>query len=359
MERKLGTLSYNPKTLMPMYHGAGPNRFYEFMQSKIRQNIAEACYNDSLTPEGISLETGIPLPYLDSEISSLVEKEILIKDRDHYKTNVIILTAECTDQVIRSAAPCHKKIADLVEEFLDTGLASFKKIGFAGSDFTDNTLRWQLTTFFLRESAIVNMQDTEAPRTAWGEPAFLWLMEQGSALDNNLFSFCTISSLREDTLYFVDYRPAPKGDHRDLYGNDHAINLLCSIAHGDCAGLSEYDLETVAELIRKGYVLKKDGSYVVTMPLFTPEQYFYACKLAKEFVSEKLKIIIEEISQLSAGIICEHTPGYLQNQVAAISNRFRLVNVGYIPLSILIEKNVLSTCWTPGEMPGMQIKLHP
>ncbi|MBR6637591.1 MAG: sigma-70 family RNA polymerase sigma factor, partial [Lachnospiraceae bacterium] len=60
MERKLGELSYNPKSLIPMYSGEGPNYFWDFMQSKIRQNIIGACYNDSLTPQQISLETGIP-----------------------------------------------------------------------------------------------------------------------------------------------------------------------------------------------------------------------------------------------------------------------------------------------------------
>ena len=51
MERKLGTLSYNPKTYIPMYNGSGPNKFWSFMQSKAKQNIADACYNDSLTAE--------------------------------------------------------------------------------------------------------------------------------------------------------------------------------------------------------------------------------------------------------------------------------------------------------------------
>ena len=68
MERTLGELSYNPKTLIPLYHGEGPNSFGNFMESKIKQNIISACYNDALTVQQISLETGIPLPYLDDEI---------------------------------------------------------------------------------------------------------------------------------------------------------------------------------------------------------------------------------------------------------------------------------------------------
>ena len=44
MERNLGELSYNPKTLIPMYSGQGPNQFWEFMQSKIRQNIVSIIF---------------------------------------------------------------------------------------------------------------------------------------------------------------------------------------------------------------------------------------------------------------------------------------------------------------------------
>ena len=85
MERNLGELSYNPRTLIPMYSGQGPNKFWEFMQSKIRQNIVSACYNDALTIQQISLETGIPLPYLDDEIKELEEKQIIIREGKHYK----------------------------------------------------------------------------------------------------------------------------------------------------------------------------------------------------------------------------------------------------------------------------------
>lgn len=46
MERNLGELRYNPKTLIPMYCGQGPNKFWQFMQSKIKQNIVSACYNN-------------------------------------------------------------------------------------------------------------------------------------------------------------------------------------------------------------------------------------------------------------------------------------------------------------------------
>lgn len=360
MERKLGTLSYNPKTFAPMYHGSGPNHFWEFMQSQIRQNIVEACYNDSMTPKQISLETGIPLPYLDSEISALVDREILIKEGSHYKANIIILTAECTDEIIRNATPYHEEIARLLAEFLEARLPAFKEIGFVGADFSDNSLRWQLMTFILRESAISGMQEENEvqPLTAWGDRAYLWLAENGNALRNNLFNYCTVSSRRGDLIHFIDYLPTPKSDHHVFYGNDYMINILCDIARGDCVKFSEYDLEAVAELMRKGYVLKEPDTYTVTMPLFTPPQYSAVCRIVKNFVTEKLEKIIHEINLTSAKIIGEHAPKHLQDRVPGIACAGRIVNAACIPLRILIDKKVLSTDWNPVEMPTMQIRLN-
>jgi len=135
MERNLGKLSYDPKTLVPMYSGHGPNQFWEFMQSKIKQNIVSACYNDALTVQQISLETGIPLPYLDDDIKELEDKQIIIREGNRYKTNVIIITSECADEMERSVTKYHELIADKIEGFIKEKLLEYKSIGFIGSDF--------------------------------------------------------------------------------------------------------------------------------------------------------------------------------------------------------------------------------
>ena len=144
MERNLGELSYNPKTLIPMYSGQGPNNFWQFMQSKIRQNIVSACYNDSLTAQQISLETGIPLSYLDDEIRELEDKQIIIRHGKHYKANVIVITSECADEIERAVTKHHEEIAEKMETFIREKVAEYKEIGFIGSDFSENSLRWQL-----------------------------------------------------------------------------------------------------------------------------------------------------------------------------------------------------------------------
>ena len=187
MERNLGELSYNPKTLIPMYSGQGPNQFWNFMHSKIRQNIVSACFNDSLTVQQISLETGIPLPYLDDEIKELEDKQLLIKEGTRYKTNVIVITSECSDEIQRAVTKYHEQIADKIEAFITETISEYKSIGFIGSGLSDNTLRWQLASILFMAIQEVGYNETNVPRTGWGEPAYLWLLEKWN--EKHIFKF--------------------------------------------------------------------------------------------------------------------------------------------------------------------------
>lgn len=359
MERRLGELSYNPKEWNAMYSGSGPNRFWEFMQSMIRQNILDACYQDALTQEQISLETGVPLPYMDSEIVALTEKGILLKEGPRYRTNIILLTRECVDEIIQNSAAHHREIADAMAEFLETKLAAFRQIGFTGADFSDNTLRWQMMTFMLRKIQGFRGDDSgERPRTAWGDEAYLWLEEQGNPLGKNMFNFSAVESSQGDWIYFIDYLPSLRGSHKDFYGYKYLASLICDIARGNCGSFSRFDLESMAELIQKGYVLNQNGTYTVAMPLFTKAQHAAACQLAHDFVEEKMGETLHELNRTFVRILKEHTPRHLQDQVPGIASAGRFSNSGCIPCRLLIDRRVLTTDWNPMEMPTIQIELN-
>ena len=356
MERNLGELSYNPKTLIPMYSGQGPNQFWEFMQSKIRQNIVSACYNDALTVQQISLETGIPLPYLDDEIKTLENRKIIIKDGNHYKSNVIIITSECADEIDRTVTKYHEQIADKIETFISNMIEKYKKIGFIGNDFSTITLRWQFTSILCRMIAFTNREDDyQMPKTGWGETAYLWCVENHN--NKHTFNYCTLDGKREDELCFFDYLKGGKGDHHDFYGNERYINILCDICRGENKSFSEYDLEAIAEMIKKGYVIKENDTYRATIPIYTVEQYNTIADMVEEFISTDFMSIIQEIEQVSTDILSAHTPKHLQQQVKGITSVGKFVNTVCIPATILIEKGFLSTAWHPLEMPTTYVVL--
>ncbi len=358
MERNLGELSYNPKTLIPMYSGHGPNQFWEFMQSKIRQNIVSACYNDALTVQQISLETGIPLPYLDDEIKELEDKQIIIREGKHYKANVIIITSECADEIERAVAKNHEQIADKMTTFISDKLNEYKNLNFVGHDFSDNTLRWQLATILFRMICVVDCSDTiDAPKTGWGESAYLWCVEKLN--EKHIFSYCGVDDKHGNSLYFFDYWKdrKGKGDHHDFYGKERYINIFCDICRENHASFSEYDLEAIAEMIKKGYVIKENETYKATVPVYSLEQYLTIINIAKEFISAELVSIVREMDKTAAQILSAHTPKHLQSQVAGIASMDKFVNAVCIPATILIERQFLSTAWHPLEMPATYVVL--
>ena len=358
MESNLGELSYNPKTLHPMYHGQGPNCFYDFMQSKIRQNIVSSCYNDALTVQQISLETGIPLPYLDDEIKALENKKIIIKDGKHYKSNIVIISTECADEIECAVTKYHDIIADNMRIFIEEKMADYKAIGFINNDFSENTLRWQLVAILFRMICRVNNETTNVPKTGWGENAFLWCLEKLPR--NYMFNYCGVGSKQGDSIYFFDYLGLGnrKGDHHDFYNNERYINIFCDLCRGEKQAYSEYDLEAIAEMIKKGYVIKAEDSFKTTVPIYTIEQYNQIVGSADQFVQNRLSVIIKEMDDTVARILGSHTPKHLQDQVTGIAAVDKFVNEVCIPATILMERQFLSTAWHPLEMPTTYVVLN-
>ena len=359
MERKLGTLSYDPKTLIPLFCGEGPNRFWDFMQSKIRQNIVSACYNDALTPQEISLETGISLSYLDDEIKALADKKILIADGPRYKTNVIIITADCRREIDAATEEARRRLAGGMAEFLQNRLTAYKEIGFAGNGFSDNTLRWQLIIPLFRAIEPFDEFDKlSIPETGWGDRACQWCVEATSVAPQYTFNFCELDNTRGDRVMFYDYLPKPYGDHHDFYGNRRYVNILCDIARGDCQKLSEYDLEAVADLIRLGYVRKEGDGFAVNMPIYTAEQYARVRGMAEDYVAGTLKPALDVLDTTVAAVLSQHTPKHLQEQVAAIAFTEKHTSAVSLPAQLLIEEGKLIPNWHAGEMPTTYIVLN-
>lgn len=352
MERKLGKLSYNPKTLSPMYSGTGPNKFYGFMNKKIRQNIVAACYNDLLTPEQISLETGIPLPYLDEDIEELTEKNILRREGARYKTNIVIITAECIAEIERNAASTHAVIAEKMQAFIQNAMQSYKDIGFIGANFSENTLRWQLLTLLVRAIMSMKLKSAEfsKPQTAWGDHAHIWLAETAEESES-VFAYSGMSGKNGDTILFLDYLPAQKGDHHDFYGNERYTNILLDIARGKQDAFSEYDLEAIALMIQNGYVTKDGEKFRTTLPVYQNAEWESAMKIAQDFAKSELLPLIETLDEFAEKILRDHTPRHLHENIPAIAALDRFTRITAMPVRMLVEKGILSTAYHPLEMP--------
>ena len=264
------------------------------------------------------------------------------------------------NELDRNAATYHEKITIATNDFISSHLTELKEIGFTGSDFSKNSMRWILATLIFRAMMNYNTGDKapEMPKTAWGEKAYLFCTEKTPDTSAQTFAYSGMNSKDNDALLFLDYRPKLHGDHHDFYGNDRYVNIICDIAKGKYDAFSEYDLEAVAEMIRLGYVKKADDSFKLALPIFTNAQYEKAYALAKKFVDEELSDILSDLNSSAIKILSNHTPKHLQDQVTGIAAMDKFIHAISIPATIMIEKNYLSTDWKVLEMPTNFIILN-
>ena len=191
----------------------------------------------------------------------------------------------------------------------------------------------------------------DKPRTAWGERAYLYCTEETPDAPQSRFAYSYMESGEHDGLYFLDYTPAPHGNHHDFYGNKRYVNIVCDIAKGRCKHFSEYDLEAVADMIRLGYVTKSTNDYQVTFPVYTKEAYQKAEALAWQVVTETLADTLHALTTSTEKILSDHTPKHVQNQVAGIAGISNKSNAISATAEILVEQGTLCTDWNPAEMP--------
>lgn len=357
--------------------------FYGFMWA-VAENVYKQWYKKKLKSKTCELTYDIANTLIDFEPNNnsdiyLLRRELSLLSEKYRKATILYyidgnschqiadklnLSESLVKYLLFKSRKILKEGMNMERKLLDKYLGDFKEIGFVGADFSDNSLRWQLMTYVLAaitlyNTDVLNTNDASSfPKTAWGDNAYIWLVEKDNSINDFIFNFSQENSRQGDRIHFFDYLPNPKGNHHDFYGNERYVNILCDVARQNCENFSEYDLEAVADMIKKGYVLKHDESYKVTMPVLTLEQYNKVVELVSEFINHNLKEAILEMDATATKILSEHTPKHLQSQVAGIASMDKYINAVCIPTKILIERNVLNTNWNSRELPTTFIVLN-
>lgn len=140
MAREFGKRSYNPEeiTFVNSCSNFGENgQPWTVLNHLLYKNIFLECYDNPSTAEQLSLELGIALPYMESELEFLVQETFLTKTDGYYEPTFPILSREAqrrihdrhladtaalteklTALIDRLAAECEKAGADLYGRFV-------------------------------------------------------------------------------------------------------------------------------------------------------------------------------------------------------------------------------------------------
>lgn len=358
MERNYGEQSYNPKKLMLMYMGEGPNQFDKLINSpngKISQNILWACYNDSLTAEEISLQIGVALPYLEAEIKALTNVRLLIQNGNKYSTNIIIFTDEFKAEVTAKVEKNQETIGDTIYEFIIANEDKIRGIGFHMCDMSKNSLLWHVTCWamWLLFSKI-NENLPEWPVTAFGEKAFVWGVESASGILN----CCTLGNdefghdagIDKGRMYCLDYLPTQKTTHTYFYCNRKITNFYLKFAAGMVHSPNEYEQEFIADLIRRGYFENNGGILRVTTPVYTREQAEKLYALLLPVVDEAF-LLAADIQKNAETVLKNHVPAHLKKQTHGIICMRMFDDVVGATVEAMRRNDYLKISWNAAEIP--------
>ena len=119
MAREFGKLSYRPENIAFWVNGLpganGEPRIY--VSRSLSKNIMLAAYRTPATAEELAMEVGVALPYMEEELSTLVDATLMKKNGDKYETNFFIVSAEAQEKIfahLRGIAP------ELTKAIIDT-----------------------------------------------------------------------------------------------------------------------------------------------------------------------------------------------------------------------------------------------
>lgn len=353
MERNYGEQSYNPKTLQLLFMGEGPNRFWELINdSKIRQNILWACYNDSLTEEEIALQIGVSLPYMENDIKVLTDAWLLKKEGRRYRTNIILLSDEFEREKASKLLPLQQEIARKLRTFIDEREGEIRAVGFSGCGMSLASLRWHMATMLLTAAygdAVGGLfRDAMPPETAYGTHAYLWGVES----IKGAFNICGISAAESNTsvsLYFMDWFERRDISHNDFYGRGKWIRTYEKIVRGETGGLNEWEQEIAAEMVRKGYAFVENGKLLPAVPVYTKAQWEDMHRLQASTLQD-LAACLESLRAAITEILKNHVPTHLRSQVQGIAAVSLFHDGTYVPALLLTQRGYLSTDWVPNEL---------
>ncbi len=101
MAREFGKLSYNPENVAFVMNGmvGKSGEPWNYISRSLCKNILLAAYRTPSTAEELAMEVGVALPYMEEELSTLVEATLMKKNGNRYETNIFIVSAEAQEKI--------------------------------------------------------------------------------------------------------------------------------------------------------------------------------------------------------------------------------------------------------------------
>ena len=347
MERTRGDLSFNPGRLDIHFYG-GENfkpemASWDYNNSLIAQNILLACYNDSCTAEEISIQLGVAVPYLESDLQMLCRNNLLTKKGGRYETAVVIFTTAFTAEVNEKMRPIQREIAELIDEFLQKHINDIKEMDFYKGVEDDNLLKWHIATLIFNEAVLKkyhNSLNLVYPVKYLDIEAFVIVTEPNSN-SNEGASILTPRNSNGDYTFYMGIHVDnlnPSGNY--FVSSPNRASLMMDIAKGRADNFNKNEKDEIAEFIKRGFIKKIGTDLSLKFPVFSKKQYDDLLLLIDN-ITTTIANKAQEMIKLTTDILIQHCP---------TSKKKEAMNIGWItifdsavvvPTKIMLENDML------------------
>lgn len=320
MERKFGKKSYNPSNFVIRFWGDNPSNYFKIFERKLPGNILLSASDRSVSISDLSIETGVPVIYLDDELDILERYELIKSIKGHkYQTNIIIITKKINNMIDSLFSKNNKSIADEFNDYFNEHESDIRNIKFWGSNFDKNKLLWLTSQIVLLGAITVKLMChvlPSMPLLASGNHGWVY----GSEKIEQPWS-CGITPMADDEsnqLYMVDYCIL----NRDISLLNNSKNLKF-ISHLNDSGKSIKDLndeekETAAYLISNGLLIKNNETVFSEIPIFTKAQYNDLKLILNNLTDYTYKYTYQIFNEIHK-ILNDEVPEFLYEQLIPVS----------------------------------------
>ncbi|MGM9680878.1 MAG: sigma-70 family RNA polymerase sigma factor [Eubacteriales bacterium] len=289
MARTFGRKSITPERISYSGTGSHPSELpNSALNRKIPQNIVLEAHNNPSTPEELSMELGIALPYMEEEIQILCDASLLVKTEDGKVVTDFFIADRDTQSVVENLTEkCGAQLAPLVWELTLEMEKKLEAEGIRPASLSPEDFRWMIAIECVRNLMHLSVGDFQRPDGGnWGLVGY----EQGfpsripcMGQNGNCFSDIQFWVYGPHMEGFD--RPDERMGHKLTY-NGIALPLIRDVITGNRtpADFSANEREIWDEYTPR-YVHEEDGRVVFDLPVYKREVYkrlwssdFLSCK---------------------------------------------------------------------------------
>ena len=338
MVRNLGEKSYDPGEFGFGFWGEFGGEYFKLFKRKLPGSLLFVCYDEPLTIEELSVETGVPVVYLEDEVRVLLDYDLMEEVKNNkFQTSFVIIKKDLCNRIDSILSERVKVLAEKINPSLTMNEKLIRETGFTGSKFEWSKLLWVLVPLIMNHALIDSLQPEIMPPLPLLKTGIHgWPNATERSYQPWSWGAYNIFDENRNRLFNIDFHILQRRNVELL--NEANAGMLSKLAgYGRLVDeLNNEEKSAYAGLIENGFAKKTDDVVTSEVLIFTNEQYEKLKIVLKnqiDFVYEEGKGLLFEVE----GILKEGVPNRLKDQVRPQAYIASLGIIGHVMESL--ERN--------------------